>query len=327
MGGFADFDIGAAMRVYDRALKKCVEEQEYQQGLLNFLYRTIAGRILLQLIFARPYFSRWRAGYYRSEKSRKKIGSFIERYHVDMSGCKGRYRCFNDFFIRKRAIQNKASGCELAAVADSRLSVYKIDEGLKLKVKNSVYSVPELLHNKRLAGRFANGVCLVFRLGVQDCHRYYHIDDGRLAAHYKIKGLLHTVRSVSEKYRVYCRNTREVSLLRTKHMGDVVQVEIGAMLVGCIHNHGAAEFKRLEEKGYFEYGGSTIIVLLDHRAVIDDDIWLYSGKHIETKVRAGEVIGRVTCNGLLTGTDAMVRTGNITGKAGSEHAQTSEHLF
>lgn len=316
MDCFAVFYLGAVMVIYDRALKKCFREQEYQQELLNFLYKTVTGRILLQLIFARPYFSKLRAMYYRSARSEKKIGPFIRQYHIDMSGCEGTYGSFNDFFIRKRAIESKAADGELAAIADSKLSVYRIDDELKLKIKNSVYSVPDILQSKKLAERFKNGICLVFRLSVDDCHRYYYIDDGRLEKHYSIKGTLHTVRSVSKAYKVYHRNTREVSLLKTKHMGDVVQVEVGAMLVGCIRNHNATDFKRLDEKGYFEYGGSTIIVLLRNRVMIDEDILRYSKKHIETRVRAGDVIGRVVYkeNGPVS------KAGDITGKAGSKHA-------
>ena len=44
-------------------------------------------------------------------------------------------------------------------------------------------------------------------------------------------------------------------------------MEVGAMLVGRISNHpfpGAARYVEAgEEKGYFEYGGSTIILLFE----------------------------------------------------------------
>ena len=40
-------------------------------------------------------------------------------------------------------------------------------------------------------------------------------------------------------------------------------MEVGAMLVGRIRNHyKEGDVVRGQEKGYFQYGGSTIIVLL-----------------------------------------------------------------
>ena len=48
-----------------------------------------------------------------------------------------------------------------------------------------------------------------------------------------------------------------------------------------------------EEKGYFEFGGSTVIILLkENQAVIDDDILENTNKDKETVVRLGETIGK-----------------------------------
>ena len=45
-------------------------------------------------------------------------------------------------------------------------------------------------------------------------------------------------------------------------------MEVGALLVGKISNHTQSGFvMRGEEKGYFEFGGSTIVLLLEKNAV------------------------------------------------------------
>ena len=42
-------------------------------------------------------------------------------------------------------------------------------------------------------------------------------------------------------------------MMKTKHFGDALQMEVGALMVGKIVNHdGAGSMKRGIEKGYFQ---------------------------------------------------------------------------
>ena len=69
-------------------------------------------------------------------------------------------------------------------------------------------------------------------------------------------------------------------------------MEVGAMMVGKIVNHSKTSFQRGEEKGYFEFGGSTIVVLFKKDiVVIDEDIIKNSQNNDETRVLMGEKIG------------------------------------
>ena len=64
-------------------------------------------------------------------------------------------------------------------------------------------------------------------------------------------------------------------------------------MVGKIKNKDIKEFKRGDEKGYFCFGGSTIILLLKENIIeLDKDILENSLKNIETKVKLGEKVGR-----------------------------------
>lgn len=285
------------MLVYDRETKKLHREKEYGEAAIRFLYTTFFGRLILKLIVARPFFSKVRSCYQKSPKSKKDIHPFIQKYGIDMTGYETDYTCFNDFFVRKRAVENHSKPGELVAVADSKLLVYKIDEDLRIDVKRSSYTLEEILNKKINAEPFRNGYCLIFRLSVSDCHRYYFMDEGAYIRRYRIKGLLHTIRPIAGKYRVFCRNQREVSFLKTKNLGNIIWVEVGALLVGCIQNHPKRQFKKLEEKGYFEYGGSTILVFLRNNVKIDADILKNSKKQIETKVKIGERIGEIVDSG------------------------------
>ena len=280
------------MRIYSRN-GEYLEEYEYLEGLLSFLYNTVIGRILLKNIVIKPWFSKWRGNYYNSERSKKDIVPFVEKNNIDISEWNvSDFKTFNEFFRRKKELNIVCDKTDLISIADSKLSVFKIDSDLILKIKKSVYSIEDIVSKKEIADEYRNGTCLVFRLGVDDYHRYIFLDNGKIVDNYKIDGELHTVRSISEKYNVFSRNSREISLLRTETMGDVVQVEVGALIVGDIKNNEKVEFLKGEEKGYFEYGGSTIVLLFKEGAIsVAEDIVEQSKLGIETKVSIGEKIG------------------------------------
>ena len=72
-------------------------------------------------------------------------------------------------------------------------------------------------------------------------------------------------------------------------------MEVGALLVGRICNyHQERTVIRGMEKGKFEFGGSTIILLLQKdRAVIRKDLLENTAKNRETQVKMGECIAGI----------------------------------
>lgn len=286
------------MQVWDRRLASECEEPEYGKKKLEFLYHTIPGRFLLKGIFA----THWYAELERWKQSRKSsartIASFCQQYKIESDG--NTYVSFRDFFLRERSYHTDCGNEELIAIADSRLSCFDIDDNLCLNIKSSSYTLEELLGRDDVMASYAGGKCLVFRLAVQDYHRYVYLDGGRVLEQKKIQGQLHTVRPVSEQYRVFARNAREYMLLDTDHFGMVVQMEVGALLVGKICNYPESQFERLQEKGYFDYGGSTIVLLFEAgRIALDDDILKMSERGMECVVKIGEKIGYAKTNGNL----------------------------
>ena len=147
--------------------------------------------------------------------------------------------------------------------------------------------------DEKLANDYINGYCLIFRLTVDDYHRYSFIDDGKIIKSKYIPGKFHTVNPIANDfYPIYKQNSRSYSLLHTEHFGDVIYMEVGAMMVGKIYNHSMSSYQKGDEKGYFEFGGSTIVVLLKKdQVIIDQDIIENSKKYCETKVLMGEKIG------------------------------------
>lgn len=280
--------------IYDRKEQCLKAETEYRQGAVAFLYDTVPGRILLRLAVS-PCISKLWGRYQKSPLSRRSIRPFIQKNGVQIDEAQVQsFRSFNDFFTRKKAVSAQTSDPRaLLAVADCKLRYYSITEELQLKIKNCVYDLPDILEDESLAEQYRGGTCIVLRLSVDDYHRYHFLDDGKLVASKGIKGVLHTVRSISEKYHVFARNSRQVSILETANFGQVVQVEIGALLVGKIHNHKKDTFARMEEKGYFEFGGSTIVLLLKAPVQFDEDIANMNTAGVETQVSAGERIGTI----------------------------------
>ena len=281
------------MQVWDR--KKLIETPEVGAGAMRFAYENPVGRVLTKAILCRKLVSNLYAAWQKSSLSRGKVRKFVARYQISTEDCTAQeFSNFNAFFTRQRkSYVNQTAENELPAIADSKLTALPIDENRVFTVKGVPYTAAELLENERLAAEYAGGTCLIFRLSPDDYHRYVYPDGGTQEKTVAIKGVLHSVNPIAGSLGVYRRNARRYTVLHTTHFGDVVQMEVGALLVGkiCNHNETAGSFAKLQEKGYFEYGGSTVILLLKKDAVtVDADILQYSAKGIETKVKIGERI-------------------------------------
>lgn len=276
-----------------------IKQNNVQNKIFKFLYKNKLGRIMLKLL-VKPWVSYFSGVVLNSSYSRILIPPFIKKNKINMKEYEDRtYSSYNDFFTRKlkegvRKIDFQPN--HLIAPCDGKLSVYHINKDSHFIIKNTPYTLKSLLKNKKLADYYENGTLLLFRLTVDDYHRYCYIDNGIKSKNYRVKGVFHTVNPLAnEVVPVYKENTREYSVLYSENCGRVVIMEVGAMLVGKIVNyHEEASVKRGEEKGRFEFGGSTIIVCLEKgRIAIDKDILYNSACGIETLVKMGEKIGIV----------------------------------
>lgn len=281
------------MQVWNR--KEVIETPEVGAGAMRFAYENPVGRALTKAILCRSFVSNLYAAWQKSRLSKGKMRKFIAQYHISLEDCTAQeFPNFNAFFTRQRKnYVNQTAEKELPAIADSKLTALPIDKNRVFTVKGVPYTAAELLENEKLAAEYAGGTCLIFRLSPDDYHRYVYPDGGTQEKTVAIKGVLHSVNPIAGSLGVYRRNARRYTVLHTAHFGDVVQMEVGALLVGkiCNHNETAGSFAKLQEKGYFEYGGSTVILLLKKDAVtVDADILQYSAKGIETKVKIGERI-------------------------------------
>lgn len=275
-----------------------ISNNEGQDEFLKKLYNKRIGRMLIKVLI-NPSISKLGGLLLNSRLSKLGIKPFITSNSINMDDYEDKnFKSYNDFFIRKikedkRKIENDSD--ILISPCDSKLMVYNISPKSQFTIKNTVYTMENLVKNEAIAKEYENGQLLLFRLTVDDYHRYCYIDNGIKSKNYRIEGLFHTVNPIAnDHYPIYKENTREYSVLQSENFGNVLMMEVGALMVGKIVNyHENLEVKKGQEKGRFEFGGSTVIICLkEGQAIIDEDILNNTFDGIETKVQYGEKIGR-----------------------------------
>ncbi len=224
------------------------------------------------------------------------IKGFIKKNQIDMSAFEGRkFSSFNDFFTRQDITRKPDTNpSHLISPSDSFLSVYKISEDSVFNVKGYDYTLRDFFGTDEFTQKFQGGDCLIFRLAANDYHRFCYIDDGRIGQHHFIEGKLYSVQPVAcENFRVYTKNRRSWALMNTRNFGDVASVEVGAFSVGGIVNHHSDyDFKKGEEKGYFDLHGSTIVMMFEKGKIkLSDEVLAGTAEGKEYKVLYGTQIG------------------------------------
>ena len=273
------------------------EENSFQDRLLEWMYSHMAGRLLLRPLVS-PAVSKFGGRLLSRKVSRVFIKPFIRSHSIDMSQYeKKRYTSYNDFFTRR--LMDGARPVEMephifVSPCDSRLGVYEINRLRTFAVKHTRYTAFGLLKSRKLAEQYTGGYVWIFRLCVDDYHRYIFIDGGTESRRFQIPGVFHTVNpAAGDRFPIYKENTREFSILQSENFGEIIQMEVGAMFVGKIENRPRkARVERGQEKGNFAFGGSTVILMTRAGKVLpDQDILEKSLRGIETKVKLGERIG------------------------------------
>ena len=267
-------------------------------GGLKFLYQNAFGRAILRVLRAK-WISKAAGAFLSTRLSKLLIKPFVRKNGIDLGDYESdNFTCFNDCFCRKikpglRVFDDAPDA--LAAPCDGLLSVYKITRGAVFPVKQSRYTLASLLKNEALAAEFQNGYIYVFRLCVNHYHRYHYPVSGVKGGNVHINGTLHTVRPVAlENTPVFCENSREYTVIDSQNFGRIVQMEVGAMLVGKIKNlHGEKAVEKGEEKGMFLYGGSTVILVTSGDVTPIAEFLENTENALETPVKAGERINEI----------------------------------
>ncbi|WDV44579.1 phosphatidylserine decarboxylase [Clostridiaceae bacterium M8S5] len=294
------------MAIYyrNRNSNKTIEEKVAGVKYLKWLSDSYCGKLTLKFLIRKKLFSVLYGKLQDSKYSKRKIKDFVDNFGIDMSEALREnindYKHFNDFFTRKLKKESRkidASSNVLVSPADSKVFAYEnIDINNLIQVKGSYYSLYELLGNdKKQAEKYNNGSLFIFRLCPTDYHRFHFPDSGRISKVKKISGEYYSVNpiSLSSIPKVYCSNKRHISTLDSDNFKDICIIEVGATCVGTIEQTYTKEIVgKGDEKGYFKFGGSTVIMLLEENVIkIDDDLIQNTNEGIETSVFMGEKIG------------------------------------
>lgn len=285
------------MKYKDRDGNSIISDTK-QDKSLEYMYERAPFRLMLKLLSA-PWVSDLCGKFMDSWMSTFMIDPFVKKNNIKMSDYERKqYRSYNEFFTRKVKPKARPINKEpqtLIAPCDGKVSAYPITLDAKFKIKDSTYTVESMLRNKELAKDYIGGTCVILRLTVDNYHRFCYVDDAVKERNNFIPGRLYTVNPIIlDHVNIYKENSRSYCVLDTANFGKVIQMEVGALMVGKIHNyHRQAIVRRGQEKGRFEFGGSTVVLLLQRdMAAIDNDILINTKEGYETIVQMGEQIGK-----------------------------------
>jgi phosphatidylserine decarboxylase len=296
-----------SLQVFDRQLGGMVDEKVLGDRFLRLAYWRPANLLLDRLFLRHGWFSRLMGRYADSRRSRHRIARVVEQLGIDpaeFAQPPASFATFNDFFIRHlhaNARPFDPAPEVLCSPADCRLlAVAQGNEATEIKVKGLPLSLEELLAppDMGICTRLRGGPVIVCRLSPADYHRFHYPVAGRHLADWSVPGRYDSVHPVALRRRpnVLTRNVRHISLLDLSAFGMCAFVEVGAFGVArIVHTHDQADFRKMDEKGYFAFGGSTIVMAFQPGVVeLDRDLLEQSGRGTECRVRAGERIG--TCH-------------------------------
>lgn len=271
------------------------------EGLLNFLYNSPFGKMAILPFAKRKIISEIYGRRMNKPSSTDKIRDFVGELNIDMSESQKSiddFTSFNDFFYRKLKPEARPIEDGFVSPGDGRLLAFEnISEVQTFFVKGEEFTLTSFLNDATLAEKYENASLLILRLAPNDYHRFHFPYSGIPSETTRIKGSYYSVSpyALANNFaRVFCENKREFCILRTVEKGDILLAPIGATMVGSILEtyEPQQEVKKGDEMGYFAFGGSTIVALIDRkRFKIDTDILKNTKDQMETFVKMGEKIG------------------------------------
>jgi phosphatidylserine decarboxylase len=285
---------------FDRETGEVREEAIYGESSLRWAYENALGRLALESVVKRAFFSRLYGWLMDRPGSRKKIEPFIGQYGLDpaeFADPVSSFGCFNEFFVRRLKPEARPIDADKNAIvfpADGRhLGFPDVSAAEGIYAKGQRLSLETLLDDKNLAERYRRGSLVISRLCPVDYHRFHFPAAGMPSDPKLINGPLYSVNPIALRRRIDIlgENKRIITRFQSERVGEVLLLEIGATNVGSIVQT-APPGDRVEkgaEKGYFAFGGSMTMILFEpDRVTLADDLVEQSRKGRELYARMGE---------------------------------------
>jgi phosphatidylserine decarboxylase len=289
------------IRYYERETGQLKTEKVAGEKWLVWLYYNPVGEATLWALAKRKLVSSIYGTMMDQNSSAKKIQPFIEDFNIDMSDFQEQeFSNFNEFFTRKLKEDARpvdTSSAIVVSPADGKILAYADISNSSFIIKGYRFDVSSFLDNSVLAQKYQGGALLIIRLAPMDYHRFHFPVNGNLSPNKKIDGDYYSVNpyALRKKAEIFCLNKREHTILSNPLVGDVVMAEVGATMVGSIvQTFKGSSVNKGDEKGYFKFGGSTVVLLFEKSKFhIDEDLLINTAKGFETTVKMGERIGEV----------------------------------
>jgi len=296
------------LSIIDRLTKKEVLEKVYKPNYLHFLYgQGWFGTYIasIALFFIRlPLFSYFYGLLQKRKSTRKKIAPFIEEFSLNKEEFEKNiedFSSFDDFFIRKlkqsyRPFTKESDKAILPC--DGRYLVYEnFHKAQGLYIKGKKFSLQDFVQSKQLKNQYHEGTIIIARLAPCDYHRIHFPFDTVPSESKKISGYLYSVNpiAIKQNINIFCQNKRVMTTLFSEVFGEVLFIEVGATNVGSIHQTFTPNnsYNKGEEKGYFSFGGSSVVMLFEKgrikpmRDLLDNSL-----RNKETLCHFGQELGK-----------------------------------
>lgn len=293
---------------FNRTTQSMETELVYGDGAIKFIYDNSFGKALAPIVASKPI-SQLYGCYQDWGLSKSKVPPFVEKFDIDLSiykagsvGAKNKedsYRNFNEFFIREfepgqRVFVDDEN--KMPAFSEARYFGHQeINDDVKIPVKGTLLNAKDLLAGSKWSPAFEGGPLIVARLCPVDYHRYHYPLAGKTLDNFQIHGQYHSVNPLALKAKpeIFLVNERRASILESEKFGKLAYIEVGAAMVGkIIQSHDETmPHNRGDEKGYFLFGGSTVILLGENgKWAPSEDICSNTLEGIETYLHLGEEV-------------------------------------
>jgi phosphatidylserine decarboxylase len=286
---------------YRRGQTAKEEETVLGGGLMRWAYESSTGAWLTRFLFAQAWPSRLLGCLANTRFSRRQIAAVIRDLGIDageFADGVDSYPTFNAFFSRRLKATARPFAAEAEAIAspaDGRVLVFpRLQKETVLPVKGKSFTVDSLLGQP--SPEFYDGSLAIVRLCPADYHRFHFPCDGAIIENRCIKGYYHSVNpfALATGVDVFGQNERHITMIESERLGRYGYIEVGAFGVGSIvQTFTGPAVRKGDEKGYFQYGGSTIVLVFQPEQIqFEKDLVEHSAEGVETFLKAGEVLGQ-----------------------------------
>jgi phosphatidylserine decarboxylase len=291
------------IRFFNRYTGEIETEEVYGEPFMRWTYGTRMGKLALHGLAKRALFSQWYGWRMNRAISSKRVAPFIKKYGLNASEFLENpevFKSFNEFFFRRLKPEARPIDRDPASAvfpADGRhLGFADVSKIEGIFVKGQRLDLKKLIQDHRLAEKFSRGSMVLSRLCPVDYHRFHFPVGGIPEKPHFIEGPLFSVNPIAlrQNIRFLFENRRARSLIETPEHGSVLMFEIGATNVGSIE-YTFVPGERVQkgaEKGYFKFGGSSMITLFEPgRVMLAEDLLQQTRQQIELYARIGDRLG------------------------------------